>query len=339
MAAVRGRVRVSRYIRACGGGTAGWDQPSADAEVPCFCPLSVKLYSMPVKKTRPVKSSTKVVSVAAAGPSKIGFLGPEYSYSHIAALHQFSGKAELIPLPTIKAVFEAQKAGTINFGVVPLENSTDGRIVDTLGMFARMPVRVTAEVPLRIHHTLLGMGPKTGITEIYSKPQAISQCRDWLGANLPKAKLIEMSSTTAAAQLAAKKPGAAAIASREAGEHYGLKVLAANIEDNKDNVTRFAVLGEQTPAPTGDDKTALMMAIPHQSGALADVMLIFKKFKLNMTWIESFPMPNKHNQYLFFIEFEGHAEEPAARKALAALAKKTLRLEVLGSFAKGKPVG
>lgn len=116
-------------------------------------------------------------------------------------------------------------------------------------------------------------------------------------------------------------------------------MLAANIEDNKDNVTRFAVLGETTPAPTGNDKTALMMSIPHQSGALADVMMIFKMFKLNMTWIESFPMPNKHNQYLFFIEFEGHADDTSVRKALTALAKKTVRLDVLGSFAKGKPVG
>lgn len=310
----------------CGGGDAGL--------------FSWKLASvMAVKKTGSVKSVAAAGEAKKSGPVRIGFLGPEYSYSHIAALHQFSSKAELIPLPTIKAVFEAQKAGTIHFGVVPLENSTDGRIVDTMGMFVRMPVKVTAEVPLRIHHTLLSMSPKSSITEIYSKPQAISQCRDWLAANLPKAKLLEMSSTTAAAELASKKPGVAAIASREAGEHYGLKVLAANIEDNKDNVTRFAVLGETTPAPTGNDKTALMMSIPHQSGALADVMMIFKMFKLNMTWIESFPMPNKHNQYLFFIEFEGHADDTSVRKALTALAKKTVRLDVLGSFAKGKPVG
>ncbi len=170
------------------------------------------------------------------------------------------------------------------------------------------------------------------VREVYSKPQALSQCRTWLASHLPEARTVEMASTAAAARLAAEKPGAAAIASRQAGVHYALDVIAADIEDNRHNVTRFAVIGDQSPARTGNDKTSLMFELPHQPGALADAMAIFKRNRLNLTWIESFPMPNTPNEYLFFVEFQGHPAEPGAERALAALARKTVRLEVLGSY-------
>lgn len=269
---------------------------------------------------------------------RAAYLGPEYSYSHIAALERFGNSAELVPVASIASVFEEVERGQSTFGLVPIENSTDGRIVDTLGTFAKKPLRITGEVQLRIHHNLLGKGARAEIKEVYSKPQALSQCREWLAKHLPEAKLVEMSSTTKAAQLAAEKPGVAAIASRQAGVAYGLDVIAANIEDNAENVTRFAVIGGETPKRTGNDKTSLMFQIHHRPGSLADTMNLFKRSKLNLTWIESFPLPGAKAEYLFFVELEGHAADLRVRRALAALESKAMKLNVLGSYPKATPV-
>jgi chorismate mutase/prephenate dehydratase len=274
---------------------------------------------------------------AASQPVKVAYLGPEYSYSHLATLERFGSGAELTPVATIAAVFEEVHRGHAVHGLVPLENSTDGRIVDTLGMFAKLPLSITGEVQLHIHHNLLGKGSRADIQEVYSKPQATSQCREWLAKHLPQARLVEMSSTTKAAELAAEKPGVAAIASRQAGAAYGLDVLAANIEDNAHNITRFAVIGGEMPPRTGHDKTALMFQILHQPGSLADTMAIFKRNKLNLTWIESFPIVGAQAEYLFFVELEGHASDLKVRRALAALQAKTLRLNVLGAYPKTLP--
>lgn len=269
---------------------------------------------------------------------RVAYLGPQYSYSHLAAVERFGQSADLVPVATIAAVFEELSRGHANFGLVPIENSTDGRIVDTLDMFARLPSRICGEVQLRIHHHLLGRCPREEVHEVYSKPQALSQCRDWLAKHLPAARAVEMTSTTAAAQLAADKQGAAAIASLQAAANYGLNVLASNIEDNKHNITRFAVIGGEPEARTGRDKTALMFEIAHRSGALADVMGVFKRAALNLTWIESFPMSGSRNEYLFFVELEGHSSDARVRRSLAALKRKTVRLEVLGSYRKAEPV-
>jgi chorismate mutase/prephenate dehydratase len=269
-------------------------------------------------------------------PIRVAYLGPRYSYSHLAAIDRFGDGPDLTPVATIKAVFESVHFHQTDFGIVPIENSTDGRIVDTLDMFARLPLRITAEVQLAIHHHLLGKCSRGEVTEVYSKPQALSQCREWLAKNVPQAKTIEMTSTAIAAQIAADKPGAAAIASMEAGTHYGLAVIDGNIEDNKHNVTRFAVIGGEMPRRTGHDKTALMFEIAHKPGALADAMLVFKRGRLNLTWIESFPMPGSKNEYLFFIELEGHQTDSRVKRALDALRRKTARLEVLGSYARAE---
>lgn len=269
---------------------------------------------------------------------RVAYLGPQYSYSHLAAVERFGQSAELVPVATIAAVFEELSRGHANFGLVPIENSTDGRIVDTLDMFARLPVRICGEVQLRIHHHLLGKCPREEVHEVYSKPQALSQCRDWLAKHMPAARAVEMTSTAAAAQLAADKQGAAAIASLQAAANYGLNVIASNIEDNKHNVTRFAVIGGEPEPRTGRDKTALMFEIAHRSGALADVMSVFKRAGLNLTWIESFPMSGSRNEYLFFVELEGHNSDARVRRALTALQRKTVRLEVLGSYRKAEPV-
>src|SRR5437588_8693316 len=265
-------------------------------------------------------------------PVRVAYLGPKYSFSHLAAISRFGEGRDLTPVATIKAVFESIHFHQTDFGIVPIENSTDGRIVDTLDMFARLPTRITGEVELAVHHHLLGKCARGEVLEVYSKPQALSQCREWLGKNLSQAKAIEMTSTAIAAQIAADKPGAAAIASLEAGTHYGLAVIDGNIEDNKNNVTRFAIIGGESPHRTGRDKTALMFEIPHKPGALADAMLVFKRGRLNLTWIESFPMPNSKNEYLFFVELEGYQNDSRVKRALDALRRKTARLEVLGSY-------
>jgi chorismate mutase/prephenate dehydratase len=263
---------------------------------------------------------------------RIAFMGPMYSFSHLAAIHRFGQSVEFVPVATIAAVFEDVERGHSDFGVAPVENSTDGRIADTLDMFTRKPLRICGEIDLKIHHFLLGKCQRNDVKEVYSKPQAISQCRNWLAKHLPAARTIEVTSTSTAAQLASEKPGAAAIASIQAGVHYGLEILAENIEDNPGNITRFAVIGGERPDPTGNDRTTLLFQTEHRPGALFEVLKIFKRYKLNLTWIESFPVPGMARVYLFFVEMEVHETDARFRRAIAALEKKTLRLEILGSF-------
>jgi len=263
---------------------------------------------------------------------RIAFLGPSYSYSHLAALHRFGQSVEFVPVGSISAAFEEVNRGHSDFGLVPIENSTDGRIADTLDMFARLPVQICGEVEMEIHHTLLGKCPRTNVKEVYSRPQALSQCRNWLAKHLPSARPIEVTSTSTAAQLAKEKPATAAIASLEAGVHYALDILAENIEDNPSNTTRFAVIGGKTPQPTGNDRTAALFQVEHRPGALAEAMNIFKRNQVNLTWIESFPIPDSKRAYLFFVEMEGHQTDTPVQRAMTALGGKALRLEILGSF-------
>ncbi|MCC6492861.1 MAG: prephenate dehydratase [Pirellulales bacterium] len=296
-------------------------------------------------------------------PVRVAYLGPAFTYSHLAAIAQFGQSAELAPVATIAAVFEEVERGHANYGVVPIENSTDGRVADSLECLARQhnrPVQgnrpaedeakqeagaasispqICAEVPLRIHHCLLGRGARNDVRRVCSKPQALSQCRNWLGAHLPNAKLEATASTAEAARLAADHSDTAAIAAEQAAVKLGLEVLARNIEDNPDNVTRFAVIGPKAASRTGRDKTALVFEAPHKPGALADVMTIFKRRQLNLTWIESFPIPQARGRYLFFLEFQGHPAEENAAQAIATLKKKSLRLVVLGSYAEADVIG
>lgn len=260
------------------------------------------------------------------------YLGPRHSYSHLAAIKYFGDAMAMTPVATIPAVFDAVSKGDALTGIVPIENSTDGRVVDTLGMFVRRDMEICGEVLLPIHHNLLSRTPREEITEVHSKPQALSQCRGWLSSQLPNARLVEISSTAAAAKLSSEKHGIAAVASIEAGRQYDLDVIATNIEDNPNNVTRFAVLGKERPIATGDDKTAMLFQVNHQPGALADAMTIFKAHSLNLTWIESFPAPEAQNEYLFFVELTGHRSEDAVHEAINALGQQTQRLTILGSY-------
>jgi len=264
---------------------------------------------------------------------KVAFLGPEYSFSHIAALHRFGRGAEYMGVANIAAVFEEVNRRHVDYGVVPLENSTDGRVADTLDMFVRLPqIRICSEVRLHVHHNMLANCEQTEISRIYSKPQALSQCRNWIAKNVPQASLHEVSSTTTAAQFAKSQPGAAAIASREAAVQYGVRILFSNIEDSPHNETRFAVIGPHDAGRTGKDKTAVMFMIPHSPGSLADILGIFKVNKVNLTWIESFPYSSAKGEYVFFLECEGHQEDAKVKKTLALVEAKCEKLYILGSF-------
>jgi chorismate mutase/prephenate dehydratase len=284
---------------------------------------------------REIISGTHAISQT----TSVAYLGPEFTYSHLASIERFGQSAQLIPVATIAAVFEEVERGQADYGMVPIENSTDGRVADALECLARSPVQICGEVPLRIRHCLLANCSRTEIKQIYSKRQPFSQCRNWLSQHLPDVPLIEVASSADAARKAAEEKGAAAIASEQAGINNGVAVLVRSIEDNPDNVTRFAVIGKKPGPRSGNDKTSIVFEIDHKPGALADAMGIFKKQRLNMTWIESFPLPAQRGRYVFFVEFQGHASELHPRKALAALEKRATRLTVLGSYAQADPIG
>jgi chorismate mutase/prephenate dehydratase len=265
---------------------------------------------------------------------KVAYLGPEYSFSHLAAVERFGSKVEFMRVGSIAAVFEEVNRGHADFGVVPLENSTDGRVADTLDMFMRLPqIKIGAEVRLRIHHNLMANCEQQEIRRVYSKPQALSQCRTWLSKNVPHASLHEVASTATAAELVQREPGAAAVASRQAAVSYGLRILFENIEDSPHNETRFAVIDHQESTRSGHDKTAIMFRIPHQPGSLVNALDVFRQNKLNLTWIESFPAARMGKpEYVFFVDFEGYAEDPKVKKALTALQEHCEQLAVLGSY-------
>jgi chorismate mutase / prephenate dehydratase len=263
---------------------------------------------------------------------KIAFLGPEYSFSFLAAVEKFGHDVEFVRVGSIAAVFEEVNRGNAEFGVVPLQNSTDGRVTDTLEMFIRLPqIKISSELRLRVHHNLLANCEQMEIRRVYSKGQALSQCRSWLTKNVAHASLHELASTADAARLALSEPGAAAVASRQAAVRYGLRILAPNIEDVADNETRFAIIGLQPAAKSGKDKTSLMFTVRNNPGSLVDALNVLKANKTNMTWIESYPGRGK-NEYLFFADIDGHEEEAKTKKSLEGLKKHVDKLVVIGSY-------
>ena len=275
---------------------------------------------------------------------RVACLGPKYSYSHLASVARFGESVEHVPVGSIAAVFEEVNRRHVQFGIVPLENSTDGRIADTLDMFVRLPgLKIRAEVRLRVRHCLLGKGDWSDVRRVYSKAQAISQCRNWLGKNLPQGTaMVDVVSSAEAAAIAQRDPQAAAIASKPAADAYGLKVLVENIEDQANNTTRFAVIAERGEQPTGHDKTTMILRLSNQAGTLAKAIAPFEKNGVNMTWIESFPTSENASilnpSYLFFADIDGHVEDEPVKRALEQVRKRCDRLEILGSYPRGESV-
>lgn len=264
---------------------------------------------------------------------KLAFLGPEFSYSYLAAVEKFGQDVDFIRAGSIAAVFDEVNRGYAEFGIVPLQNSTDGRVTDTLEMFTRLPqIKISSEIRLRIHHHLLANCAQMEIRRVYSKGQALSQCRNWLTKNVSHASLHELASTADAARLALSEPGAAAVASRQAAVRYGLRILASNIEDTPDNETRFVVIGLQPAEKTGKDKTSLMFAVKDNPGSLVDALQVLKLNKVNLNWIESFPSREAKGGMVFFADIEGHEDDAKTKKAIQSLEKAVNELTVIGSY-------
>ncbi|MCS7180812.1 MAG: prephenate dehydratase, partial [bacterium] len=221
------------------------------------------------------------------------------------------------------------------YGVVPIENSIEGVVTHTLDVFIESDLKITSEIILEIHHFLLSKEKAiSDIKKVYSHPQAIAQCRNWIGQNLPNAEIFETESTTSAVKKVIKEKNSAAIASEIAAEMYNLNILAERIEDFRENVTRFLVIGKDFTEKTGNDKTSILFSIKDKVGALHDILAPFKKENINLTRIESRPSKKKAWEYVFFVDFNGHKDEPNVKKALGKIKKSTIFLKILGSYPK-----
>jgi chorismate mutase / prephenate dehydratase len=265
---------------------------------------------------------------------RVAYLGPDATYSHMAAREQFGAAAHLVPVVSIPQVFEEVEREQAEFGVVPIENSTDGTVTHTLDRFLESTLRIAAEICLDVNHCLLSKsGDPHRVRRIFSHPQGIAQCRRWIATHYPKATLHEMASTAGAAREAARAGDAAAIASALAGEVYGLEVLAENIQDLSFNATRFVVIApDDNPDPSGDDKTSLVFSIRDEVGILHRMLQPFADNKINLTRIESRPLKGRPWEYVFFVDFLGHRKERRAARALAQLNELCQMLKVLGSY-------
>lgn len=271
-------------------------------------------------------------SLALEKPIVIAYLGPRATFTHSAALKRFGSSVNYLSCGNISDVFTEVEKDNADYGVVPIENSIEGAISHTLDMLVDSDLKICSQVHLDISHNLLGKCAKKNIRKAYSNPQVFGQCRLWLESNLPKVDLIEVASTTRAAQIAASEKNAACIASILAAKEYGLAVLARDIEDSPHNITRFLVVGKAEADPTGHDKTSIMFSIKDRVGALHDMLLPFKKYGINLTKIESRPSKRRAWDYFFFIDLLGHVHEPRVKKALSKLDEKCKFLKVLGSY-------
>jgi chorismate mutase/prephenate dehydratase len=267
---------------------------------------------------------------------QIAYFGPEATFTHQLAVKHFGRNSEYIPLPSISDVFNEVESKRADYGVVPIENSTEGIVNHTLDMFVNSDLVIVAEREEAITHHLFSVsGEIKKVKGIYSHPQALAQCRKWIEARLPHATIHETASTADAAVHATLDPTAAAIASQTAGEIYHLKPVATKIEDTLDNTTRFLIIGQAVTPPTGKDKTSILFSMKDRVGALYEVLQVFKKANLNMTKIESRPTRKKVWEYIFFVDFLGHQSEARVKRALADLRSKSSHLKILGSYPYG----
>ncbi len=266
-------------------------------------------------------------------PMRVAYFGPAGSYTHAAAVKHFGHSVKPVPHRAIDEVFRDVEAGHSHYGVVPVENSTEGVVNHTLDMLLNSPLKVCGEVELRIHLCFLSQERSLdNITKIYAHQQALAQCREWLDEMLKEVPREAVSNNAEAARMASQEPGAAAIASSTAAEIYDLSILAANIEDEPDNTTRFLIIGKQSPPPSGHDKTTLLLSTPNRPGALARLLVPLADAGVSMTRIESRPSRRGMWDYVFFVDVEGHAEEPTVAKALEGLKEETVMLKNLGSY-------
>ena len=262
----------------------------------------------------------------------VAYFGPEATFTHQAAIRRFGSSLHYSAQKTIANVFHEVSKNRADYGVVPVENSTEGVVTHTLDMLVDSDLKVVAQIVLSIQHCLVGKTKRAGIKRLYSHPQALAQCRGWIQKHLPEVEIIESSSTTRAAELVLSDTKSVAIASSLAAEKYRLKVLERDIQDNSINATRFLVLGRQCSPPTGRDRTSLMFSIAHEAGALHGALAPFRRFKINMTKIESRPSKRKAWEYYFFVDCDGHLHDERVARAVEQLGRHCNFLKVLGSY-------
>lgn len=272
--------------------------------------------------------------IALERPLKIGYLGPTATFTEQAAVKNFGSSLNYQPLPSIPDVFTAVEKGEVDYGVIPIENSTEGAVFHSFDMLVDSDLKIISQVYLNIEHCLISHGSLEDITTVHSKDQAIGQCRNWLGRNLPEAETVECDSTTQAVQRAAEDKTIAAIASQSASEHYRVPIVAQGIQDRSDNVTRFLIIGKQGSGKTGEnmDKTSIVVSISDEVGALEKALKPLSARGINMTKIESRPSRRKAWDYVFFIDFIGHWEDPTITEAIAEVKQHCVMVKWLGSY-------
>jgi chorismate mutase/prephenate dehydratase len=266
----------------------------------------------------------------------VAYLGPEATFTHQAAIRRFGSSLRYASQKTIADVFSEVSKNRADYGVVPVENSTEGVVTHTLDMFVESELKIVSQIVLRVQQCLLSNYRRSQIKKLFGHPQSLGQCRGWVQANLPKVEIIETSSNARSAELAAKEKGTAAIAGVIAAEKYGLRVLEYDIQDNAANATRFLVLGRQCSPATGNDRTSLMFSIVDRVGALYQALAPFRRFRLNMTKIESRPSKRKAWEYFFFVDCDGHSTDSKVAKALGLLGEHCSYVKVLGSYPKAE---
>ncbi|MBI5643950.1 MAG: prephenate dehydratase [Deltaproteobacteria bacterium] len=276
-------------------------------------------------------------SLSLEKPIKIAFLGPVATFTHQACMQHFGLSGEFIPKKDIADVFDDVEKGRADFGVVPIENTTEGVVSHTLDMFVQSSLKISSEVMLEISLALLNKtGKASDIAKVCSHPHALAQCKFWIKNNLPNALVFDVSSTAMAAQMASEDTGTAAVASIAAASLYDLRVIEKNIEDNANNFTRFLVIGKNSSKKTGSDKTSVMFAIKDAPGALYTMLKPFAARNINLTKIESRPLKTKAWEYVFFVDMDGHITDEGVKAAVGELEGNCSFLKVLGSYAKSQ---
>lgn len=269
-------------------------------------------------------------------PLQIAYLGPEATFTHLAAKEKFGSSVEYVPVKSISSVFTEVEKRRVDFGVVPIESSTEGIVTHTLDMFIDSELNICSEILLPVTHNLLSNSELNEIKRVYYHPQSYAQSRSWLENNLPNVEYVEVYSTAEAAIRASKERYAAAIASELAANIYNLKIIKKRIEDRQENITRFLVIGFETNLPTGNDKTSILFSIKDRVGALYDMLAPFARHNINLTKIESRPTKTQLWEYVFFLDLQGHQDDENVKQALSELKELCLYLKILGSYPAGE---
>src|SRR3989440_3690169 len=262
----------------------------------------------------------------------VAYLGPEATFTHQAAIRRFGSSLRYSAQKTITDVFSEVSKGRADYGVVPIENSTEGVVTHTLDMFVDSDLKIVAQIVLPVQHCLISRWKRSQIKKLYSHPQSLGQCRGWVQTNLPRAEIIETSSNARSAEFASREKESGAIAGLLAAEKYRVPIVEYDIQDNASNATRFLVLGRQCSPATGNDRTSVMFSIVDRVGALYRSLAPFRRYRINMTKIESRPSKRKAWEYFFFVDCDGHMSEPKVAKALRLLGEHCSYVKVLGSY-------